>query len=129
MHPPPPPSPLPSAGPPDTFAALRAQCDDLVSSEHVDKGVALGILKLFHTAETAMLALRFGKDQEIDRLRHEVQLMQAARAHAEMLESLSSDVRKLKEDSKDVRRLSEQAQQTATESLTMATSVLPAKRR
>lgn len=90
----------------DEFAPLRDQCDALTSAENVDKSVALGIVRLFHTAETAMLALRFTKDQEIEKLRHELDLTRVTHRNAEMLDSIRADVAKLGDD---VRRLSEQS--------------------
>lgn len=81
---------------PDDFAALRTQCDALISGEHVDKAAALGILKLFQRAETMMLEMRFAKDQELENLRHELRLVQMMNKHNKMLESLASDTTQLR---------------------------------
>ena len=83
------------------FAALRAQCDALVHGDQVDKEVALGIIKLFHTSETMMLALRFAKQQEVDKLRHELDLTRVTHRNIEMMQSLAEDVARLKVERKD----------------------------
>lgn len=82
---------------PDEFVALRMQCDKLIASEHVDKSVALGILKLLHAAETMMLELRFAKDQEASSLRHELNVLQMTNRNADMMNSLTVDVSAIKE--------------------------------
>lgn len=92
--------PVSSIDPPptsaDEFLVLRSQCDALVSGENIDKAVALGILKLFHVAETMMRELRFSKDQELEKLRHEIAVIQMLHRNAEMLDSLASDTTQLK---------------------------------
>ena len=94
----------------DEFLVLRSQCDALVAGENIDKAVALGILKLFHVAETMMRELRFSKDQELEKLRHEIAVIQMLHRNAEMLESLASCTTQLKahreEDAQQMRDLS-----------------------
>lgn len=75
----------------DGLASLHRQCDAIVGTEQVDKTVALGIVRLLHSAETMLLELRHAKDQEIERLRHDLAVVTMGRKYAEMVQSLSED--------------------------------------
>ena len=95
------------------FSALRVQCDQLISSEHVDKDVALGILKLLHAAETMMLQMRYTNENELGKLRHELDLVRMTSRNSEMVSSLSSDIHKTKDTVKMLQLCVEQLQQTS----------------
>ena len=86
----------------DAFSSLREQCDALVGGEKMDKEVALGVMRLFHQAETATLALRHAKEKEAAKLRHELELMQRTHRQAGMLDALATDVASLKVSQRDV---------------------------
>jgi hypothetical protein len=86
----------------DAFSSLREQCDALVGGEKIDKEVALGVMRLFHQAETATLALRHEKEQEAARLKHELELMQRTHRQAGMLDELATDVASMKASMREV---------------------------
>lgn len=98
----------PDATPLDGFAALRAQCDTLIADERIDKAVALGIIKLFHSAETMLREQHFASQQEAEKLRHDLHLLEVTHRHNSMVESLASDTARLKQQhTDDVQQLSQ----------------------
>lgn len=98
----------PDEPPADEFAPLRTQCDGLLAIPTVEKDVALGILRLLHSAQTMLLELRHAKDQEADRLRHELELLRVTHRSAERVDTLAADVAQLgKWRHEDSRRVSE----------------------
>lgn len=101
-------TPLHEAPTTDEFTPLRAQCDGLLANPTVEKDVALGILRLLHSAQTMLLELRHAKDQEADRLRHELELLRVTHRSAERVDTLAADVAQLsKWRHEDSRRISE----------------------
>ena len=71
---------------------VRRECDARTRLDNIDKEAGLQILRLFHTFETMMLEMRYGKDRQIEQLRHENATMALSRKQSEMAESLAADL-------------------------------------
>ena len=81
----------------DEFEEIGTQCDALISGEHIDKSVALGIVKLFHAAQTALLEQRYLHNQELEKLRHELSIVQVTHGRHTTVEQLAADIAQLKQ--------------------------------
>ena len=75
---------------------LRSQCDALVASSTIDKDTALGFLRLVHGFETLILREQHAKDQQTEKMRHELSVVRLSQKQAEMVETLSTECMKLR---------------------------------
>ena len=121
--------------PPDDFLGIRAQCETLLEHEAVDKDVALGILRLFHTAETKLLEARHEQKREAERLRHDLELVKVTHQNTQRISALVDDVERLKatrdEDARAVSELFETVEmyKGTVEKLVAMQSAVTGKRR
>ena len=82
------PAPL---SPDDPISTLRERCEALISSDTMDKEIALGILRLQHAAESALLGLKHSKDSAVSEVRHEIELLRAKRGHESMVQEVATN--------------------------------------
>ena len=75
----------------DEKSPSRNLCEELTSSEAVDKTTALNIMKLYHAMETERLRIEVTKDRAIEALRNELAIVKLTHKHAEAIEQLCAD--------------------------------------
>lgn len=76
------------------YESIKAKCNQLVSSEKIEKSEALEILNLFHEAEKKYLEMLFVKQKEIDTLKNELVVVRLTHKSADHIQSLTQDVSK-----------------------------------
>lgn len=77
------------------YESIKSKCNQLVSSEKIEKSEALEILNLFHEAEKKYLEMLFVKQKEIDTLKNELVVVRLTHKSADQIQSLTQDVSKL----------------------------------
>ena len=89
---------------------LRTACDALIAVDTIDKGAALGIVRLTHRAEMLLLQERHSKDREIARLNHEMEVVRVTSRHADAINEAASESRAIRaEMERSIAALSEAA--------------------
>jgi hypothetical protein len=71
---------------------IESRCDALTSMQSVDKTIALEVLKLYHSMETAYIQMKHDKDHEIERLKHSLAMEQVTHKHADTILTMQQKI-------------------------------------
>ena len=78
----------------EDLETLRSQCEELTSSTTVDRDTALGILRLFHSAE--LLHEQHKRNHEVERVQHDLALLRQSCQNTEVLDDMARQIAHLK---------------------------------